>query len=87
MTGFQIATTLFAMLCGNLAAVVAPAVNLGLFWNAVIGGICGAGALALAPRLGWDWVLVWHNGLLLAGLAGFLGLLLAGGLVALRYRD
>ena len=86
MGGFEIAALLIGALCGNVAAVVAKPVNLGLFWNSLLGALGAGGVLWLPERLGLPPFAQWSHEFLAAGGAGFLLVLLAGGLVELWYR-
>lgn len=85
MGGFALSQLLIGALCGNFGAVLVRALNLGLFWNSVL-GLIGGGAVAFGP--GWldlalDWP--WYLGLLAAGGGGMALMLIAGALVAWRY--
>jgi uncharacterized membrane protein YeaQ/YmgE (transglycosylase-associated protein family) len=82
----QIACILIGMLCGNLGAVVARPLNLGLLWNSVAGGI-GGGVIGFLPQiLGRDLPFPWYAVFLAAAALGMALMLLAGVIDALRHR-
>ncbi len=86
MTGLEIAAILIGIIGGNLGAVVLKPLNIGLFWNSVCGGI-GAIAITFAP--GWlntDLFDFWLFDFVAAALAGMGLMIIAGALVALRFR-
>lgn len=81
-----LAAILIGILCGNLGAVIVKPFNIGLFWNSVT-GIIGA----LAITWGQDWLGIdlfahWSYDMLASSAAAVAVMLLAGGLVAFRYR-
>lgn len=86
MSGFVIGVTLYGILCGNLAAVVFRAFNVGLFWNSVTGA---AGSLLVSFGPGFwnaEFAGPWYAEFTLSGATAMLVMLLAGALVELRYR-
>ncbi len=87
MGGYEISLVLIGALCGNLGAVILPAVNLGLFWNTALGG---GGALLLhlgLHRIIPDVTFHWWAEFLAAGLGAAALVVLCGGVVALAYRE
>lgn len=72
---------------GNLAAVAVKAVNIGLWWNSVVGALAAAAVMLLPARLvvlpGWTGMV----DLVLQAGAGFLAVVIIGGLVGASYRD
>ncbi|MCA8867294.1 MAG: hypothetical protein KDA67_01430 [Rhodobacteraceae bacterium] len=86
MAGLVLAMV-FGIVGGNLAAVAVKAVNIGLWWNSVVGALAAAAVILLPARLV---VLPGGSGmvdLLLQAGAGFLAVLIIGGLVGASYRD
>jgi len=99
MTGYEIALLLIGMLCGNLGAVVAQPLNLGLFWNSVTGGL-GAMLVHFAPQymgrayfgmlpdaISYPLLNSWPFEFLAAGAVGMAVMLVCGAVVALAYGD
>ena len=87
MIWFGVLAAVLGALGGNVAAVAVPAANLGLWWNSMAGGMAAL-VLLLLP----EGALPWPSGQRLIDLpamagAGFLAVLVIGGLVALAYRD
>lgn len=86
MTGLEIASILIGTLCGNFCAVVFRPVNLGLFWNSLLGGGAGCGVAFGGRYLEQTFLTHWSHDFLAAAFAGFAIVLLLGGLVAFLYR-
>ena len=87
MGGFAIASILFGMICGNLGAVIFRPLNLGLFWNTLLGGLGAAIAIEAQNHVQIGFAGIWYFDLMTAGLAGILLYLLAGLLMAFFYRS
>lgn len=83
---FTIAALLIGVVCGNLGAVVAPPVNLGLWWNSVFGAVGAAGYLWLPDLAGYASFGYWVHDFIAAGAAGFALVAVLGTLVALWSR-
>lgn len=83
---FEIGVLVYGALCGNLAAVVFRAFNLGLFWN-IVAGAAGSALVTFGPGF-WDAEFTgpWYAEFALSGATAMLVMLLAGALVEMRYR-
>ena len=83
----DVTAILIGLLAGNLAAVLVPRINLGLFWNGITGAV-GALAVHYAPvTITHMMPTHWAVSLALQGTAAFLLTLVAGALNEMRFRN
>ncbi len=87
MTGLEIAVVLIGIVGGNFGAVIVKPLNLGLFWNSIIGAV-GAASLVIAQRVFYvDLFANWSYDILAAAGVGMALPLTLGAVAEFVYRN